>query len=141
METQKELKCKDKVREACKERFNDIMALYEAFCEGNDSGVEGLGNIFEYGLCFDYVAPETFPGQKVGYFRYMLSYGGPSEEFRIFTDTNLNPYKVEFWYLDWYDGAKHELTGKRLEKFKDFFNNFYVEVETAAHVMKQALES
>ena len=34
-----------------------------------------------------------------------ISWGGPSSEFRIYVDENLNICAVEYWYLDWYDGA------------------------------------
>lgn len=139
-ETTKELKCKDKVKAAFKSRFSDVMQLWKADCEGKEEGIEDLGTIFEYGLSFDYVAPHTFRDQKVGYFRYQISYGGPSEEFRIFTNPDLTPYKVEFWYLDWFDGAKHILRGKAFEEFSDFFNQFFVDSETAHAVLRQALE-
>ena len=137
-EKTKEKKCKDYVRGSCTSRYNDIIKLWEADCNGVEY-VEDLGNIFEYGLCFDYVAPGTFRDQKVGYFRYQISWGGPSEEFRIFTNPDLSPYKIEFWYLDWFDGAKVTLSGKRFDKFSEFFTYFFVDTETAAHVLKEAL--
>lgn len=37
----------------------------------------------EYALSFDYVEPDTFDDQDRGYFRYQISYGGPSEEVRF----------------------------------------------------------
>lgn len=137
-ETTKELKCKDKVKAAFKSRYQDIISLYKAYLDGNEDGIEDLGNIFEYGLSFDYVAPNTFRGQRVGYFRYQISYGGPSEEFRIFTNPDFTPYKIEFWYLDWFDGAPHKLTGKKFEEFSDFFMNFFVETESAQHVFEES---
>ena len=57
-------------------------------------------------LGFDFVAPFTFgKEQKAGYWRLQISWGGPSSEFRIYTDENLNICAVEYWYMDWYDGA------------------------------------
>ena len=57
-------------------------------------------------LCFDFVAPFTFgEDQKAGYWRLQISWGGPSSEFRIYVDENINICAVEYWYLDWYDGA------------------------------------
>jgi len=139
-ETLKELKCKDKVKGSFKSRYQDVIALYKAYLEGNEDGIEDLGNIFEYGLSFDYVAPNTFRDQKVGYFRYQISYGGPSEEFRIFTNPDFTPYKIEFWYLDWFDGASYKLTGKKFEEFSEFFINFFVETESAKHVFEESRE-
>ena len=77
--------------------------------EGN---LEDLGNIYEYGLSFDYVAPNTFNDQDEPYFRYQISWGGPSEEFRIYasgSEYTWHPYRIEFWFLDWFDGAGRTL--------------------------------
>lgn len=64
----------------------------------------------EYGLAFDYVEPDTFDDQPTGYFRYQISWGGPSEEIRFFTDARLNLDRAEFHYLDWFDGACLDVT-------------------------------
>jgi len=75
-----------------------------------DDSLSSYDNFFDYvnnyGLCFDYVSPNTFEDQNVGYFRYQVCYGGPTQEFRIFTDYDKNIDRIEFWYLDWFDGAK-----------------------------------
>ena len=70
----------------------------------------------KYGLSWDYIEPNTFNNQEKGYFRFQLSWGGPSDEFRIFLDVNnngLNSWididKIEYWYLDWYDGSSIEI--------------------------------
>lgn len=58
----------------------------------------------EYGLAFDYVAPNTFPCQPEAYWRYQFSWGGPSDELRLYgNDGTL--YRAEYWFLDWSDGA------------------------------------
>ena len=61
--------------------------------------------INELGLSFDYVEPNTFNDQKEGFWRWQLSWGGPSDEFRIFVNEDNKIYKIEYWYLDWFDGA------------------------------------
>jgi len=66
--------------------------LYEAF--------------WDYGLDFSYVPSETDEDEyQRGYFRYQISWGGPSEEFRFYTDEHLNLTHTEYWFLDWFDGA------------------------------------
>jgi hypothetical protein len=61
----------------------------------------------EYGLSIDYVWPNTFKGQRAGYLRYQISWGGPSDEFRFyFVPGEYKPYKIEYWFMDWFDGAK-----------------------------------
>lgn len=94
----KEKKCVELVKPACRSRMEDIKIILSgdsAKCEE-----EGLPtNIGEYGLCIDFIESGTFTDQKEAYTRYQISWGGPSEEFRVFND------RVEFWYLDWYDGS------------------------------------
>ena len=136
-EREKDPTCKERVKESCKSRFNAIMTLYKADCEGIEY-VEDLGTIHEYGLSFDYVAPGTYTGQRVGYFRYQISWGGPSEEFRIWTNPDLSPYKIQFWFLDWSDGASLTLTGKRFDQFADFFTSYFVASETARVVLEES---
>lgn len=132
-----EKNCKDKVGAALQGRFEDIEKLWNLWKEDSEAYDPDLGNFNEYGLAFDYVAPDTFNEQKQGYFRYQISYGGPSEEFRFFTDENFRPYKIEFWYLDWFDGAKKVLTGKKLGLMQEIFEDFK-ECGTVEHVFKQA---
>jgi len=102
-------------------------------------------SIFEYGLSFDYVEKGTFNNQSKGYFRYQISWGGPSEEIRFycsetehfendkseygyndipvecFADVGL--YQIEFWYLDWYDGAAYRLCGNWKTIAEQFFSS------------------
>ena len=58
------------------------------------------------GLCFDYVDPNTFTDQREGYWRWQLSWGGPGDEFRIYVNPDKSVHRIEYWYMDWYDGAK-----------------------------------
>lgn len=63
-------------------------------------------NIVEYGLCFDLVAMGTFDDQTRPYYRYQISWGGPSDEFRFYQDGS-----IEYWFMDWFDGAFRTLQG------------------------------
>jgi len=72
---------------------------------------EDLGNINEYGLCFDYVSPGTFTDQREGYFRWQLSTGGPGDEFRFYVNPDCSVHLVEYWFLNWSDGAQVILSG------------------------------
>ena len=80
-----------------------------------------LGILNEYGLCFDYVEPETFNDQPEGYYRYQISWGGPSDEFRFWVDDNNKLYKIEYAFLDWFDGAVQELDGKDFDLLAEVF--------------------
>ena len=57
------------------------------------------------GLSFDYVEPHTFNDQAEGYWRWQFSWGGPSDELRGYVNENRELHRLEYWYLDWLDGA------------------------------------
>ena len=61
------------------------------------------------GLSFDYVEPHTFTDQLEGYWRWQFSWGGPSDELRAFVNENKEIHRLEYWFMDWMDGAKLEL--------------------------------
>ena len=136
---EKQATCRERVRPHLDERMSDIRKLWAAYRRGDERGVEDLGTFHEYGLGFDYVAPGTFKGQRRGYFRYQLSWGGPSEEFRFFCDENLDPVRIEFWFLDWFDGAKITLSGRDRELLVEIFGDFQ-DTGTVKHEYDQAMK-
>ena len=92
----------------------------EQFLAEEFSDLVGYDDFFDYvnqsGLCFDRVEAGTFEGQRAGYWRWQLSWGGPADEFRLFDDDSL-----EYWYLDWGDGASVDVTD---DIFKNIMSNF-----------------
>ena len=58
-----------------------------------------------HGLSFDHVEAGTFEDQDEPYFRWQISWGGPSDEFRFFVQNGDELERVEYWFLDWFDGA------------------------------------
>jgi len=95
----KQKKCIDLVNKNYQSRLKDLREAY------NNQNIDLSTWLSEYGLSWDYVVPNTFDNQKDGYYRWQLSWGGPSDEFRIYTDNEKNIQSVEYWYLDWFDGA------------------------------------
>ena len=97
------VKCADLVQgnyeRECKQ-LNDMVSWGENEEEWDDS-------IHDYGLSFSWM-PAAEPGEP-GYFCWLLSWGGPQDEFRFFVDGDLDLYKAEYWYLDWGDGAEVEV--------------------------------
>jgi len=84
-----------------------VQGNYERECEylnGLIAEDDEDDSIFDYGLSFSWM-PAAEPG-KPGYFCWLLSWGGPQDEFRFYVDPDICLYKVEYWYLDWNDGAK-----------------------------------
>lgn len=143
METQKT--CTELVKENFDARMEDLHILWDLYCNDPEASDENLGNMYDYGLSFDYVAPETFgEEQEEGYFRYQLSWGGPSDEFRIYAqkikDYRYSVYKIEYWYLDWFDGARWPLHGKDKEFIEEVFTSFFVDSGSADAELEKALE-
>lgn len=62
----------------------------------------------EYGLSFEWVEPTDDNDE---FFRYLMSWGGPSDEFRFYLGYGGYLRFVEYHYMDWYDGA-HVVTDK-----------------------------
>jgi len=124
----KQESCLERVGYEMESRLEDLRLLWKAYCQGDDE-VEDLGNFPEYGLCFDYVEGGTDYNEGAGFFRYQISTGGPGDEFRFFTDSDLFCYRIEYWFLDWFDGAHKILEGEDkqlLLEIYDWFNEIDV---------------
>lgn len=94
----------DKTREALKAFQNDDLTNEEGY------------TLREYGLDFSFVEPDTFDDQPIGYWRYQISWGGPADEIQYHLDKDrARGFKVEYWYLDWFDGASIHLKGEDKE--------------------------
>ncbi len=97
--------------------MKDIRTLYNA----ENQETPELCRLSEYGLFIDQVPAHTFDNQEQGYRRYQISWGGPSEEFRWYTYG-----KMEFWFLDWFDGACVEVTGHDKKIIEDIIKNHII---------------
>jgi hypothetical protein len=122
----KQRTCEERISSHLQSRLEDLRLLWTLYCEkGYEASDPDLGSFDEYGLCFDYVAPRTFHDQKRAYFRYQLSCGGPSDEFRFYVNPDFSLYEVQYWFLDWFDGAGVMLEGddyNLLAEIYDFFS-------------------
>ena len=86
-------------QKTCEERINTQWMHRRKDLE--DPEYEGLG--------FDYVEPHTFTDQLEGYWRWQFSWGGPSDELRAYVNEHKEIHRLEYWFMDWMDGAKLEL--------------------------------
>ena len=96
---------RNKFEEFLSDTFEDLNQYYDFFDYVNQSG-----------LGFDRVEAGTFKDQRAAYWRWQLSWGGPSEEFRLYDNKDL-----EYWYLDWFDGACVDVVD---DVFVDIINDF-----------------
>lgn len=131
--------CEERVKSQMDGRLEDIRKLWAAYGSGEED-VEDLGNIYEYGLCFDYVAPGTFGDQPEAFFRWQLSTGGPGDEFRFFVNPDLSVHRAEYWFLDWFDGAHQILKESDEELLLEIFQ-WFNECGTVEAQLKEAMES
>ena len=123
--TQQELKCADLVQdkfnqtEQTYQEANNFFNEYDNVTEGEQIALKVIdkhkGDYFhEYEDFFDYINDTALSWDYVegegknnpGYYRLQLSWGGPSDEFRIYTigDT-LDIDCIDYHYMDWFDGA------------------------------------
>lgn len=115
--------CEERIEAHMQGRLEDLEKLLELDSEEYD---EDIGNIYEYGLCLCYIAEEDTHNGR-GFIRYQLSTGGPGDELRYFVDWQGKVYKVEYWFLDWFDGASRTLTGSNLETALNAWEYLYME--------------
>ena len=108
MSEQRQARCVDRVAPHWKSRKEDLDRLWAACTQETEPDDETTDeSIYEYGLSFDYVAPESFTDQLEGYWRYQLSWGGPSDEIRFCASGPDQPcYRIEYWF----DGAHIDIT-------------------------------
>ena len=121
--TKKRLTCKDLVNEkfnkveqdykAAQKYFDELLSIdpdkQEEFkCKDKYNKFFYCEDFFDYvnsnALSWDWVDAED--EKNPGYYRLQLSWGGPSDEFRIYTigDT-LDIDCINYHYMDWFDGA------------------------------------
>ena len=110
--SKKEKSCADLIQE----RWHDRRDELEKF------DANGWDMFHEYGLDFSYVEPDTFDNQPKGYHRFQISWGGPSDELRFYTrgesldNEESITDKVEYWFLDWFDGASIDVSDEEVIK-------------------------
>ena len=121
--TEKRLTCKDLINEKFNEveqdykdaqkYFDELLSIdpdkQEEFkCKDKYNKFFYCEDFFDYinsnALSWDWVDAED--EKNPGYYRLQLSWGGPSDEFRIYTigDT-LDIDCINYHYMDWFDGA------------------------------------
>lgn len=139
--------CEDLVSGQLERRLDDIRGMWEAYQAGDEDGPEDTGSINDYGLSFEYVIPERVretPNSR-GYWRWLISWGGPSEEFRFYGEA-VSEYRatldrIEFRYHDWFDGAGRDvaITSDDGKLLGEWFDNL-AECGTLAHVRDKAID-
>jgi len=119
----KDKPCSERIRGEYQSEMETIKELWKSYLKFGEEFIpapsdnEG-SNIWEHGLSFDYVSPGTFKEQGQGYFRWQISSGGPSDEFRYYVNPDFSCYFIEYAFLDWFDGATLDVKEHDKEGFK-----------------------
>jgi len=118
--------CEERIDAELENRICTLRDLWEYYCEMGDDSYhpEHETNLWDYHLSFDYVPAGMFGDQHEGYFRYQLSWGGPSDEFRFFVSIDGRPHRIQYHFMDWFDGAKRVLNGAERELLENIFGWF-----------------
>jgi hypothetical protein len=124
--------CEERIDKMLASTIKDLERMYYA---------EDQTEFHEYGLSFDYVAPGTFNDQESGYFRYQMSWGGPSDEFRFYTDPEFNAHYIEYAFLDWYDGATRKCNKEEHQVIFDIYRDYFLACGSCHHAHQEATEA
>jgi len=87
---------------------NDNFSMLSGFLQ-DDIREQYIERFNQYGLSFDYV--ELDKDTEQDYFRYQLSYGGPSDEIRFYDNG-----AIEYVFLDWFCGVGFNVTNDEVFK-------------------------
>jgi len=115
---------KDTLIERAKKRLNATEKAITTFMnlDDLDNNTEEYGTFYEYPLSVDFVEQD---GKQAAYIRYQISYGGPSDEIRIYPGDNRT---IEYVFLDWFIGIGIDITGEDwAEWLADYYEELYIE--------------
>ena len=107
--------CEDVIDDAIVSRGEDFKDMIEGM-ESSDMIVEqddATTRFHEYGLSLDW---QEIREGELPYLKYLISWGGPSEEIRFYPKTFSMQYgictlgKIEFVHKDWFDNARRDIT-------------------------------
>ncbi len=96
--------CEGRIKKSWKSRKAEVKRLLGGKCDEDES-------IFDFGLSFSWVPPTGETYEEGGYFQYLLSYSGPSDEIRFYDYS-----RTVYVFLDWFDGAQKDVSSSRTAK-------------------------
>ena len=96
----KDIKCEERIDKHLEDVFED----FRVYLSDDDVRDHELPPLDEYALCVDV----TDHQEERPYIRYQLSWGGPSDEFRVFSKD-----EIIYVFMDWFDGARRDVSGTK----------------------------
>ena len=96
-----------RARDLYEARRDDLKEIFKRMdSTDEETADEAMSEWHNYGLSFDYIEPFTYDDQRDGYYCFLISWGGPSEELRAWFDSDDQLRALEFVYLNWGECAK-----------------------------------
>ena len=105
-----DLTCEERIDEYLATVAGEIKEMYKADVEN------GNGYDPHHALHVDVVVDEN---GKPEYGQYLMSWGGPSDELRFYYNG-----KIEYVFMDWFDGAERKCTEKKHSVIFDIAENY-----------------
>lgn len=131
----KEKTCRQRWATQKNGRIRDLEKLWPLCTSGDETPDPDLGTLDEYGLDFEFVPADS---KGCGYFRWLLSTGGPADEFRFYTSADLGIDRIEYWFLDWYDGHGRALVGTDFALLLEIWGDYFRECGAPACALEWA---
>jgi hypothetical protein len=132
--SEKKRTCEDRIDYELEKELETLKELWEGYLSGDD---DKTTEFYEYGLSFSYTVPDD---EREPFFCFQISWGGPSDEFRFFVRPDLKPYRIEYHFQDWFDGAKRVLEGEAKELLKEIYIMSFVDSGSAEYEYQKELE-
>jgi hypothetical protein len=124
--------CQDRIQEALQSRIESLREYWEAMNSDDDEKREQACDDFNtFGLAFD-ACPEK------GAFIWLLSCGGPQDQFEFNVNFGRNLTSITYRFMDWFDGAAVTLSGKDEEFLRDIWESQFGECIDWDTVMREA---
>ena len=130
-EKSKQPTCAKRIDKYYEETIKDVARVWDDYCTGESEEFN------DYGLCFDYMVADG--ASERGYFRWQLPWGGSSDEFRFYVDYSKHVSFIEYWFLDWYDGASIALCREDYDLLSEIYDNFE-EIGAVDNAYKEATD-
>lgn len=93
--------CAERVSPSAKYVDGEIRRMLDEVYSGAEDP-----ELYNYGLSLDWSVKVDGNDESGICYVWLLSWGGPSQEIRaFFRPMAREPYRVEYWFLDWFDGA------------------------------------
>lgn len=109
--------CEERIDAVLKSTMANLETLWNLYKQDPEAYDFELGNWLEYWYGFDYVEAGTFDDQPEGYFRWLISGGGPSDGFHFYARQGCGVwwlYRIEYWFTDWLDSASRDVTDSQV---------------------------